>query len=192
MRTVAWLLLLASPLLAQISARPMQPFVEGGAGVYANLGYHNPVVNGGAGIELEATHVFATAEASAIFDRKLDTGNGHSWQTDAGVYWRASRFLAGAGDRWTKLITSQYEKQGNRPYVGVGYEGTSVRILAQYVTPWFDVQNGLQGPRVSSELVASKHWHVVLIQGVYRYHDTGNLGSRRWGVEDTLGLKFDF
>jgi len=154
------------------SAQTMQPFVLGSVGMVNNLGYRNPTIEAGGGIEVQLPHLFARGELVGGRAAKIETGDGESLTFDIGVYLHDGRFLFGGGNRFSQEWTSQFSKNANRPYIGAGFDDRKVRLLAEYLTPFLDAPNALQGPRALVQFFPAKHWRIDDVIGVYRYHDT--------------------
>lgn len=201
MKRLLALLILAGPCFGQnINTKAFQPFVDGTFSLDENLGYKNPVIGFGGGFELNTTRFLVRTTADALWARKIDAGDGLGVTVDAGGYVRVQRTLFGAGDRYSREITSQYTKGTHRPWIGIGYDGANVRILDQYLLPFMDQQNALQGLRTTVLMKASQHFRVDIIEGVYHFRDTrvpgvdyGGVPRRsHFGVESGLGIEFLF
>lgn len=180
-----------------LNNRIIQPFVDGEAGVYDALGYKNPVVWGGGGVDVETNRVLILSSGHAELARKIETGDGYAYHFQGAAYARlgaGGRLLAGVGDGWSREITSQWSKSAQRPFIGGGYEGERVRIVLGYSLPMLDRQNGLQGVTGDVEFGVGRHFRVLLSDGLFEYHDTlGTTHPRtHLGAESFGGLKFVF
>ena len=93
----------------------------------------------GAGIQQNTTHFIFDGYGEYTNTRKTNdnTINNHSGRTRllyaAPRYRLANGWFVGAGARWNELSTTNYVKQGFRPFVGGGKDWRLTRISADYL-----------------------------------------------------------
>ena len=177
----------------------LKGYVIGGVGVLDNLGYTNPLLDIGGGLELNTSQIFATSQFTFSLSHKLETQDGHSRNAEMASYKKFGGFLLGAGTKYSQLTTSQWAKSSWRPFVGLGYEGESYRLQGRYVVPSFDVQNRLGGALAVFDYRANRHIGTELRWGVYRFKDTRVPGvfyvqpaEKHYGAETDLAFKYFF
>jgi hypothetical protein len=177
----------------------LKGYVIGGADVLDNLGYTNPLLSLGGGLEMTSPQMFVTSQFTFSLSHKVETQDGHSRNAEMASYKKFGSFLLGAGTKYSQLTTSQWEKSSWRPFFGAGYEGESFRLQARYVVPAFDEQNRLGGALIVFDYRASRHFGTEMRWGVYRFKDTRVPGvfyaqpaEKHTGAETGLALKYFF
>lgn len=196
---IAIFLLLTSMAVAE-SKVELHPFLTVQAEALNNLGYTNPVLGLGGGIEIGNSHFLTESRVQGAIAHKLETKDGRSFTYENVGFVRHNGFLLGAGSKYSYVVTSQWSKGSHRPFAALGYDLQSFRLIARYMLPIFDVQNRLSGTQVRAEIKANRHLSAELTAGVYRFQDTrvsgvdyGNIPAQKHtGVETGLGLKYQF
>jgi len=185
-------------LLLFSAASQAQVFIAGGLAGYQNLGYRNPVAAAAAGIDIDRPRIFVTGRGEFARALKVETGDGWAVAVRTEAYARRGRLLIGAGNLWSREQTTQWTKAADRPSMGGGWDGDTVRFSIQYETPWLDPENRLQGPRAEWDLRAGKRWRVEIGYGMFTFLDTRVKGvdygdavrMRHLGAETAVGVKF--
>jgi hypothetical protein len=175
-------------------------FVIGELGILDNLGYTNPLLGIGGGVELNSKQMLSTSQFTWSLSHKLETQDGHTEKIETANYTRLGQhFLFGAGTKYSQLVTSQWSKRVWSPFIGMGFEGEDYRIQARYVVPSFDVQNRLSGLLSVFDCRASRHFGTEIRWGIYRFKDTRVRGvfyaspaEKHTGAETDLALKYFF
>ena len=173
--------------------------VIGGVSTMNNMGYTNPVLTVGGGVEVKSKQVLAITKFTFSLTHKLETKDGHSRNLELVSYKRIHNLLLGAGSNYSHLTTSQWEKSCWRPFIGVGYDGEENRIQVRYVTPSFDVQNRLGGVLTVFDYRGAGHWGTEIRAGIYRFKDTrvpgvyyAEAAGKHTGMETGLTIKYYF
>ena len=102
------------PALAQHEQhRPVQlsGFVVGRVGVLDNLGYTNPQIGIGGGIEMKSSQMLTTTQTFFSVAHKIETGDGSSKAFEVASYKTFNKFLIGAGTNFSQVTTSQWTKR---------------------------------------------------------------------------------
>ena len=190
------------PALAQHEQhRPVQlsGFVVGRVGVLDNLGYTNPQIGIGGGIEMKSSQMLTTTQTFFSVAHKIETGDGSSKAFEVASYKTFNKFLIGAGTNFSQVTTSQWTKRAWRPFAGIGYDGESNRIQARYLVPSYDIQNRLSGILVVYDYRVGRHWDMEYRWGIYRFQDTRVPGvfyaqpaEKHTGAETDIAVKYYF
>jgi len=203
-KTLVWLIALSLSHLGvgQVESGShveWKQYVVGGVGVLDNLGYTNPLLEIGGGMELNTPQMFATSRFTFSISHKLETQDGHSRTAEMACYKKFASLMLGAGTKYSELTTSQWTKSSWRPFIGLGYEGESYRLQGRYVVPSFDPQNRLGGGLAVLDYRASRHIGTELRWGIYRFKDTRVPGvfysqppEKHFGAETDLAFKYFF
>ena len=184
----------------ELGQKAVTGFIIGGVGILDNLGYTNPLLIIGGGVELNSKQMLSTSQFTWSLSHKLETQDGHSRKLETAGYKRlGEHFLLGAGTKYSQLVTSQWSKSAWGPFVGTGYEGDNYRIQARYVVPSFDVQNRLSGVLGVFDYRANRHFGTETRWGIYRFKDTRVPGvfyalpaEKHTGAETDLAVKYFF
>jgi hypothetical protein len=200
--TVVIVLASFMPALAQDEQqRPLQlsGFVVGRVGVLDNLGYANPQIGIGGGIEMKSSQMLTTTQAFFSVAHKIETGDGSSKAFEVASYKTFNKFLIGAGTNFSQLTTSQWTKHAWRPFAAFGYDGESNRIQARYLVPSYDTQNRLSGILLIYDYRPARHWGMEYRWGLYRFQDTRVPGifyaqraEKHTGAEIDIAVKYYF
>jgi hypothetical protein len=123
-------------------------------GSYAGLGYADPHLAAGVGIEQKIQrHLELQGGISFSPDHKQDSKTGHEMTTGSSViYWATPRFGIIGGVRHSNLWTARYAKSANEIAGGIAFKayafGTPGRYYFQYVTQIgkdYDAKTGIEG-----------------------------------------------
>jgi hypothetical protein len=189
------LFLLLTVLVLSVFSHGQNGYVGGGTGFTKGLGYENPDANLTAGVEISPSSFFGSAEFSIASERKIETGNGWSINGTAHGYWHPKSFLLGPGLSVTHLYTSQWDKGATHAEFGAGYwkPHSNFRFMADYVMPWGDPQNALQGITTRFEIGASSRLMFRASYSFYDYHVTLRPDlSGQWGDAAQFSLFWRF
>src|ERR1041385_4378996 len=86
----------------------LKGYVVGGVSVLENLGYTNPLLDIGGGVELNTFQIFAASQFRFSLSHKIETQDGHSRNAEMLSYKKLGGFLLGAGTKYSQLTTSQW------------------------------------------------------------------------------------
>lgn len=170
-------------------------YLGGGAGFSKQLGYKNPGYSVIGGIESSAyAPLFGTAEFKWNSANKIETGDGYSINGTAHAYWHPGSFLLGPGVSATRVFTSQWDKSAAHAEAGAGYwrPDSNFRFMADYIFPWGDPQNAVQGVDARYEIGAHSHLLFRADFQVLRYHVTFRPDLPAWGDAANFSLFWRF
>ena len=145
-------LALVAPANAQNGAfAPYTTIGITGSGTGSVLNSSNPSGNAGIGIESSTKHLLLDVNYQAISANGFSTGSGYTGQVTGSGYYKLGGLLLGGGAFYSNQITgvlltsTAYEETVTflkgvnvtqaRPFVGVGYQFSRDRIIANYILP---------------------------------------------------------
>ena len=179
-------LLWCGALFAQVN-----PYVTGLVGVNGNMGYSNPMAEAGVGLESQGPNYFFDFNARVAFDRKLETGDGHTVYASGMGYMKLGRAFVGGGMNHAQLSTSLWSKSRTAPTIGAMFNINRARIRANYQFAGTDKLNGGRTVGGSVEFFLTNRIRLVEQISVVSYHPTGQPNAARSaGIDVRTGIKF--
>jgi hypothetical protein len=181
-------LLSCSSLFAQVN-----PYVSSVFGVNGNMGYRNPSAEGGVGLESRGVDYLFDANARLSWDRKLQTGDGHTIYASGMGYMRIGQALIGGGMSYGNLQTSLWSKDRIAPVIGSLFNLRRMRIIASYQMAGSDKLNGAREVTGGAEFFLSPRWRLVEQVSLINYYPTGQpTAGRVFGADVRGGVKYMF
>jgi hypothetical protein len=175
-----------SSLYGQVS-----PYVSSLFGVNGNLGYGNPSVEGAFGVESRGANYLVDTNTRLSYDRKMETGDGHTYYAAGMGYMKLGNAFVGAGGSYGDLQTSLWAKSRLAPVIGSLFNLRRMRVNLSYQMAGSDKLNGAREATGGVEFFLSPHWRLVEQGSVINYYPTGQpQAGRVFGVDIRAGFKY--
>jgi hypothetical protein len=167
------------------------PYVSGLFGVNGNMGYGNPSVEGAFGLESQGPNYFVDSSTRLSYDRKLQTGDGHTFYASGIGYRKVGNALVGGGASYGDLQTSLWSKNRFAPVIASLFNLRRMRVSLSYQMAGTDKLNGAREATGGVEFFLSRRWRLVEQGSVINYYPTGQpQAGRVFGVDIRAGVKY--
>ena len=172
----------------------VNPYLDGGIGLYGNLGKSNPNYNADAGIDVKYQRLFGEVEAGFDTANASGTDKGCNIRTHGLAFYRVKgHWNIGGGMHYAEFKSNSYTKHDFWPTFAALYDGKWLRLNSQYLFPGSNSDYHETGPLFDLRL--------RLTHGFYyrdRFallHYTDNLQSPpegHWGREAMFQVLYVF
>jgi hypothetical protein len=160
-------------------------------GVNGNMGYKNPMAEAGVGVESLGSNYFLDLSTRVAFNRKLETGDGHTIYASGMGYTKLGKAFLGGGVSYANLQTSAWSKDRTAPVIGVMFNLPRARIRGTYQFAGNDHANGARQIGGSLEIFLTNRIRLIEQIAVVSYYPTDQpLAGRSTGVDMRAGIMF--
>ncbi|GEM_PF-4430851 len=182
-------------VLAQDSdVQPYSPYIDGGIGLYGNLGKSNPNYNLDGGVDLSHQRLFAELEAGADTANASGTSNGYNIRTHALAFYRGKgHWSIGGGIHYAEFKSNSYTKHDFWPTAALLYDLKWLRLNSQYLFPGSNSDYHETGPLFDLRIRLTHGFYYRERFSVLHYTDNlQNPPQVHWGREATFGIMYVF
>jgi hypothetical protein len=168
----------------------VKPFATASFELLSNMGYKNPSLGGGTGVEIRKGRFLTINSADMSWARKQLTTGGYSNHFSNDTFVQLRNFLLGGGMSWARQSTDQWSKASVHPALSGGFYCYGTRLIGDFYFAGTDEQNATHGAELSWEIPIKRSLSAVEEFGFWRSHATGDLGGpTHWGSTFRLSLK---